>query len=107
MRFAPITRFFRSSIARLALSYLAIIMLLSIGFSVIFYRTSTASLHLQVAPTGPQGQGPNPTMEQSPPGSVGIVGDWTGSTSTINSSTVSGLNVQLQKRINDLRKNLL
>jgi two-component system sensor histidine kinase CiaH len=43
-------RFLRSPSCRLALTYLVIIMVLSIGFSVIFYKTSTHELGRQLPP---------------------------------------------------------
>ncbi len=43
-------RFFRSARGRLALTYLSIIMLMSIGFSVVFYYTSSEQLSRQLPP---------------------------------------------------------
>lgn len=45
-----ITQFLRSRTARLGASYLAIIMLMSVGFSVIFYNTSSRELERKLPP---------------------------------------------------------
>lgn len=47
-----IKTFARTTTARLALSYLAIIMVMSIGFSIVFYNTSVKELGRQVPPRG-------------------------------------------------------
>jgi two-component system, OmpR family, sensor histidine kinase CiaH len=48
-------QFSRSTTARLSLSYLAIIMLMSIGFSIVFYNTSSHELGRPVPPPGDSG----------------------------------------------------
>lgn len=50
MKFDDITHFLQSRTARLAASYLAIIMLMSVGFSVIFYNTSSHELQRKLPP---------------------------------------------------------
>lgn len=50
-----LARFSRSATARLSLSYLAIIMLMSIGFSIVFYNTSSHELGRPVPPPGDSG----------------------------------------------------
>lgn len=47
-----IEQFLKTATARLALSYLAIIMLMSIGFSLVFYNTSSRALGRQIPPPG-------------------------------------------------------
>ncbi|MGF7228417.1 MAG: sensor histidine kinase [Candidatus Saccharibacteria bacterium] len=48
---APLIAFAKSRIARLAVSYLAIIMVMSIGFSVVFYNTSASELGRRLPPS--------------------------------------------------------
>lgn len=50
MRGRSVTRFLRSATARLAASYLAIIMVLSISFSYVLYQTSSHELRRQIPP---------------------------------------------------------
>jgi len=50
MKLDDITHFLQSRTARLAASYLAIIMLMSVGFSVIFYNTSSHELQRKLPP---------------------------------------------------------
>lgn len=50
MKFDDVTHFLQSRTARLAASYLAIIMLMSVGFSVIFYNTSSQELERKLPP---------------------------------------------------------
>lgn len=50
MTFDDIMHFLQSRVARLAASYLAIIMLMSVGFSVIFYNTSSHELQRKLPP---------------------------------------------------------
>lgn len=47
---STLIKFARSSTARLALSYLAIIMIMSVGFSVVFYNTSSHELGRKLPP---------------------------------------------------------
>ncbi|HEX3568788.1 MAG TPA: ATP-binding protein [Candidatus Saccharimonadales bacterium] len=49
---ANVLAFLKSTTARLAGSYLVIIMILSIGFSVVFYNTSARELGKQIPPAG-------------------------------------------------------
>ncbi len=51
MKVRSVTRFMRSATARLAASYLAIIMVLSIGFSFVLYQTSAHELGRQIPPS--------------------------------------------------------
>jgi signal transduction histidine kinase len=89
---------FGSPTIRLALSYLAIIMTLSLGFSILFYSTSSGSLHVEkqnssgaILPTGPQGSF---SMR-------------TDSGPTAIPSSGSGIDAQLQQRLNAVRSDLL
>lgn len=50
MKLDDVTHFLQSRTARLAASYLAIIMLMSVGFSVIFYNTSSHELQRKLPP---------------------------------------------------------
>ncbi len=50
MKFSVITKFFRSTTVRLASTYLLIIMLMSIGFSLVFYHASSEELERQLPP---------------------------------------------------------
>lgn len=50
MNVEVILRFLRTTTSRLALTYLAIIMLMSIGFSIVFYNTSANQLNRQLPP---------------------------------------------------------
>jgi len=64
MTLRSITRFLRSTTARLAASYLAIIMVLSVAFSYVLYKTSIHELGRQMPPSSlftpnPQGFGNN------------------------------------------------
>jgi len=80
---------------RLALSYLAIIMVLSASFSVIFYQTSSTGLHLQFTST--------PTSE---PRRVLIL-DSAQPLQTGHDEALDSINSQLQRSIHDIRKQLL
>jgi len=80
---------------RLALSYLAIIMVLSVSFSVIFYRTSSTGLHLQFTST-----------PMSEPRRVLIL-DSTEPPQTNNDAMLASINSQLQRSIHDIRTQLL
>lgn len=51
MKARSVTRFLRSATSRLAASYLAIIMVLSIGFSFVLYQTSAHELGRQIPPS--------------------------------------------------------
>jgi two-component system sensor histidine kinase CiaH len=51
MKARTITHFLRSTTARLAASYLAIIIILSVGFSFVLYKTSAHELGRQIPPT--------------------------------------------------------
>ena len=53
-------RFLRSATGRLAMTYLAIIMLMSIGFSIVFYNTSSHQLGRQIPPQSLVGGGFSP-----------------------------------------------
>ena len=53
-------RFLRSATGRLAMTYLAIIMLMSIGFSIVFYNTSSHQLGRQIPPQSSVGGGFSP-----------------------------------------------
>lgn len=46
-----VIRFARSTTGRLAMTYLGIIMLMSIGFSLVFYNTSAGQLGRQLPPS--------------------------------------------------------
>ena len=60
---STLIRFARSSTARLAASYLAIIMIMSVGFSVVFYNTSSNEIGRKLPPPSfIQSYGPNRTM---------------------------------------------
>lgn len=50
MNLGVLLRFLRTTTSRLALTYLAIIMLMSIGFSIVFYNTSIHQLNRQLPP---------------------------------------------------------
>jgi signal transduction histidine kinase len=82
-------------------------MLLSVGFSIIFYRTSTAGLNIQLS-NGPVSvhnespTGPDPQATNGP-----IIVNGNSDTGMNVSNSVSGLNVQLQKRIDSLRQALV
>jgi signal transduction histidine kinase len=65
MKSLRIMNFFRSATARLALSYLAIIMAMSLSYSLVLYSTSTHEFDRQVPPLsfyGNQTNGPMPRM---------------------------------------------
>jgi len=89
---------------RLAISYLAIIMVLSISFSTIFYRTSTVNLNLQLQPTLNSGT----AMDAHPPSELAIVGGAdSGQQVTASTNDIYNLNAQLQKNIAAIRTGLL
>lgn len=67
MNFQTIKQFFDSTTTRLALSYLAIIMLMSIGFSIVFYKTSSHELGRQLPPHSLYRQTVDSTMQDSLP----------------------------------------
>lgn len=91
------------SSVRLALSYLAIIMILSISFSVIFYRTSTANLNLQLQPTIS-----SPETTDGHQAGLTIVGGAGGPQPIVASTNgIYDLNAQLQKNIAAIRIGLL
>jgi two-component system sensor histidine kinase CiaH len=93
---------------RLALSYLGIIMVLSVGFSVIFYRTSTISLGGQslIIQTPSMGSSGSHTLQPPPPvESVSIGSD--AKPTPITANNISALNAQLQKRVSSIRSDLL
>ncbi len=89
---------------RLGTSYLAIIMVLCIGFSLVFYQISTKGLNLSFqtnsGPLQSQGADNNGLALQanSGVGSVSLSGD--------ASENISGLNEQLQQRVQALREAL-
>lgn len=93
---------------RLALSYLSIIMVLSIGFSIIFYSTSTGSLNLQLHSTS---GGPEVITNLPQDTNVGTfrgIGNQLISNPPSNSpSDIAALNAQLQKNITAIRTGLL
>jgi signal transduction histidine kinase len=96
MRFY-LPRFNRASI-RLALTYLAIIMVLSVGFSIVLYKTSTGKLNIRLQPTanGKTGKVARPAQAY-----IDINGSSSGSTE------ISDLNAQLQKKVADIRTDLV
>ena len=87
---------------RLALTYLAIIMVLSIGFSVIFFRTTAGSFDVTARPVvGKSG-------DNSPPGSSSIVIQIGNSEPQIvTSNDAAGFSAQVQKRIHEIRRDLI
>jgi signal transduction histidine kinase len=97
---------------RLALSYVAIIMVLSIGFSLIFYQTSTKNLniHLQSGSvTGGDVQvidGPSSVMTFSTenPGTSNTIGG--SAMSPVTPANISSLNAQLAQHMTDIRNGL-
>lgn len=104
MKRIPFSRLKPSSV-RLALSYLAIIMALSVTFSVIFYRTSTSDLNLQLQTS--TGGGPESGNNAASP-TVGIVGGVDNPTAPVTiSGNISGLNTQLHERTVAIRTDLV
>jgi two-component system sensor histidine kinase CiaH len=71
MNLQSLKHFFRSTTARLALSYLAIIMLMSIGFSIVYYNASWHELGRYIPPPSSFGirhyedyHGPGPSIDE-------------------------------------------
>lgn len=103
---------------RLAVSYLGIIMVLSLSFSVIFYRTSTGGLNFELKsaakdPAVNNGhakeQGAPPTNGASDQGlSLGLeTKDGRLDSASVASSDVAGLNAQLREQVTAVRTNLI
>jgi two-component system sensor histidine kinase CiaH len=87
----------RSKTVRLALSYLAIIMVLSVGFSIVFYVTSSNELGQQLAPPSLRSNTQRLPSES----------DFTTYTSGINPPNSTNETAFLQKRVNLGRSNLM
>jgi signal transduction histidine kinase len=90
---------------RLALSYLAIIMVLSVGFSVIFYGTSTSNLHVRMQDPKGGGMSINDGSANAsfpPDFKMGVDGGF-----ATPDTAIPMLNYKLQQRFSEIRTGLM